>query len=200
LKSESEEAEHDSHDTSPVPVEIADIELREIYVLDSVSNSMAVAITKSLRRMEAEDPDLPITIVINSCGGEDGAGWAIFDAIQMCTPLVIGHVIGNCFSIATLILQACDVRALSKHCRFMVHCGSVSYSGPHQYIGPYINESNLLNDQYYTTMAQRAKMKPAVFRRMCEKETFLSAVEAVEANLADTVILPRPRKRLKKVV
>ncbi len=63
----------------------------------------------------------PIYLQINSPGGSAPGANKLYDNIVNSPNPVIGVVVGDCFSMAATILQACDRRYASKHSRLHIH-------------------------------------------------------------------------------
>ena len=72
-----------------------------------------------------------INLIINSDGGDAYHGFAIYDAIKLCSVHVKGIVIGMACSAASYILQACDERVMTPHSVFMIHYGTSGYNDNH---------------------------------------------------------------------
>ncbi len=69
----------------------------------------------------ALESDEPITLIINSKGGDiDQALW-LTDMIRLTAAPVIGFVIGECNSAAILVLQTCQKRYATKHSELLLH-------------------------------------------------------------------------------
>lgn len=62
-----------------------------------------------------------IFLQMNSKGGSFIGGVKIYDAIQMCEANVTGIVIGDAFSMAAIVLQACSYRVASSNSRLLFH-------------------------------------------------------------------------------
>lgn len=62
-----------------------------------------------------------IFMQINSRGGSAAGANKFYDNIANSPNPVIGVVIGDCFSMAAMVLQACDKRYASKHSRLHIH-------------------------------------------------------------------------------
>lgn len=63
----------------------------------------------------------PIYLQINSPGGSAPGANKLYDNIVNTHNPVIGVVVGDCFSMAAIVLQACDRRYASKHSRLHIH-------------------------------------------------------------------------------
>lgn len=62
-----------------------------------------------------------ITVFLNSVGGELPAGYACYDAIQLCETELEIIATGQCYSAATFLLLASKNRKCTANTRFMVH-------------------------------------------------------------------------------
>ena len=178
----------------------ANEELREVYLIGTVNAEMAAGAIKALRDFDATPGE--ITVVIASTGGEEGAGWAMYDAILLCKNKTVARVYGECQSIAALVLQACDRRTMSPNARFMIHNGNIEMSITTNQMAPYSQEVKTLSSKYHSVLAERSGRPLKAVEEMCEAETFMSAPEAVENGFADEVIVkPAARRpsRQKKV-
>ena len=81
---------------------------RQIALYGAVDDEQAMKITAQLLALEAEDPEAPITLILNSPGGSVTDGFAIFDTIRFIQPRVRILCTGMAASIATVILLAAD--------------------------------------------------------------------------------------------
>lgn len=70
----------------------------------------------------------PITVIMNSGGGDWSYGMAIFDAIQACVAPVIVVNMSYASSMTSVILQAADLRITAPHSHYMIHDGYVAVS------------------------------------------------------------------------
>jgi len=76
------------------------------------------AITDLFKLNEAEGD---IFLQINSPGGSAPGANKLHDNIVHSPNPVIGFVVGDCFSMATMVLQACHKRYASEHARLHIH-------------------------------------------------------------------------------
>lgn len=67
--------------------------------------------------------DRPITILMNSCGGDWDHGMAIFDAVQSCRAHVTIINLSHASSMSSVILQSGDLRITAPHGCYMIHDG-----------------------------------------------------------------------------
>lgn len=100
-----------------------DIDSKTIDFSGDIDEELAVQTIKSLRILDRIRPEQPITITINSSGGEVDQGLAIYDEIRRCKSQVHTEVVGIAYSMAAWILQAGDVRKATRHSSIMIHQG-----------------------------------------------------------------------------
>lgn len=167
---------------------------REVYLIGPVDGDTARTVVPAIRELDRKPG--PIHLIIMSPGGSEGIGWAIYDTLQMTTNQVIGHAVGECQSIAALILQGCHLRLMTKNCRFMVHNGSVTLDVTVTQMRSYGEEIMHLTDRYYEALAERSGMSLKKVRKLCDRETFLSAEQCLELGFVDGILTKPPvRKR-----
>lgn len=105
---------------------------REIFLNSDYNNSdgnsidfrMAVTLQKNLRFLDSVD-DKGILIHLNSDGGSFSDGMAIYDAIRTAKSHITILAYGEASSMASVILQAADLRILMPSCYLMIHNSSV---------------------------------------------------------------------------
>lgn len=89
-----------------------------------VGYAMAQRVIKNLRILDHVS-DAPITLIINTNGGDICTGMGIYDAIRACRSPIRGLVVGNANSMGSVLLQACDIRASTPHSTIMYHAGTM---------------------------------------------------------------------------
>lgn len=93
-------------------------EMNHLYLGDHIEHKQEEILIK--RILEPEN-DKPFLLRINSNGGYVDSGLFIYDNIVHAPVPVVGLVIGKCFSMASVILQACHQRLALPHSLFLVH-------------------------------------------------------------------------------
>jgi ATP-dependent Clp protease, protease subunit len=165
-----------------------DPEAREIMVFGGVDMDMASKVFYGLRQLD-RDSKKNISLVIVSSGGEEMAGWAIYDALYLARSKIIAQCYGGCMSIAALILQACDTRLLSPNCRFMIHNGTMSIgTQPLEKVKSSWDEEELLLKKYYEKLAVRSNLTLDKVIDLCNNESYMSAEQTVKYGFADGIL------------
>lgn len=179
---------------------------RTVPIVGEVTDALFLNVLIQLRQLDREVGD--IHIVLNSEGGLERAGYAIYDAIKACKNKVVVEVYGGAFSIAAVILQAADQRLMAPEAQFMVHNGTIGSSEIGD--GEELKQDSVVsvaeqikkdNRRYYRILSERSQQPLETVETWCKDETFFDAEEAVLAGFADAVIvLPKskPKRRKKK--
>lgn len=98
------------------------LESREIFLSEAVSSQTAKKIVSDLLYLDAQNHE-PITLYVNSPGGEVNSGFAIYDTIRFLTSTVRIVNTGLCASIATIINIAAkkENRFSMPNTKFLIH-------------------------------------------------------------------------------
>lgn len=99
------------------------LEKRIVMISEGIDADVAKAVINNLLALEADSPGKPITLYINSPGGEVNSGFAIFDTIRFITSPVKIVATGLAASIATVIFVAAkkEHRYSMPNTRFLIH-------------------------------------------------------------------------------
>ena len=96
---------------------------RKIVLSRHVDAKLANTVVKQLLFLEKKDPKKPITLFINSPGGEIHSGFAIYDIMQFIKPKIKTVVIGFAASMGSIIALGADVghRYALPNAMFLIH-------------------------------------------------------------------------------
>jgi ATP-dependent protease ClpP protease subunit len=180
---------------------------RTLYITGSVDSDLAHAVIVALEQLDRTDGD--IRIVLNSDGGSERDGYAIYDALMMCRNKVTIDGYGSVQSIAAAIFQAADVRRMTPNTIFMIHNGNyndLEPTMPQDQIKALAEEIDKENQRYYTILANASQQDPETIKAWCKDETTFHAQEALDACFCDEIIQPvktrvpiaKKRKRSKR--
>lgn len=99
------------------------LDRRRVLVFGVVDNRLASAVCAQLLLLEAENPDEPITLVINSPGGSVDDGFAMYDTMQTIRPDVITIGTGIVASMGQFLLcaGAPGKRYAHRHASILMH-------------------------------------------------------------------------------
>ena len=168
---------------------------RVVMLNGAVEDHMANLVVSQLLFLESENPDKDITLYINSPGGVITAGMSIYDTMQYIKPDVTTVVMGQACSMGSFLAQAGapGKRYVLPHSRTMIHQPSGGARGMQSDIEIQYKEithmKKMLTDLY---VKHNNKGKTyADFERDMDRDTFMTAQEAVDYGLADSVIEKR---------
>jgi len=176
--------------------------LRDVYLIGDIEKDVARGTIERLRELAA-DSSRPITVYVNTAGGNVTDGLAIHDAIRhivSCGIQVSIVVQGMAYSMGSIVLQAAsDGRRLAfPHSWIMIHepakwAGWQSTTAAAQHL----ERLKQMQDQIYRILSSRSgKPLRQIIRDTKRTDFYLDARSAREYGLIDDVVageLPLPR-------
>ena len=169
---------------------------RIIMLNGPVEDGMANLVVAQLLFLESENPDKDINLFINSPGGVITAGMAIYDTMQFIKPDVATYVMGQACSMGSFLAQAGakGKRFILPYARHMIHQPSGGARGMQSDIEIQYKEitkmKNILTELY--VKHNTAGKTYQDFERDMDRDTFMSAEEALAYGLVDKIIDKRP--------
>src|SRR3954469_3208850 len=176
--------------------------LRDVYLIGDIEKDTARACIERLREL-ANENTRPITLFINSAGGNVTDGLAIHDAIRHILSRGVEVTIivqGMACSMGSIVLQAAsDGRRLAfPHSWIMIHepakwAGWQSTTAAAQHL----ERLKQMQDQIYRILSSRSgKPLRQIIRDTKRTDFYLDAESALEYGLIDDVVageLPKPK-------
>jgi ATP-dependent Clp protease protease subunit len=168
---------------------------RVVMLNGAVEDHMANLVVSQLLFLESENPDKDITLYINSPGGVITAGMSIYDTMQYIKPDVCTVVMGQACSMGSFLAQAGapGKRYVLPNSRTMIHQPSGGARGMQSDIEIQYKEITHMKKrltELYVKHNNKGKTF-ADFERDMDRDTFMTAQEAVDYGLADQVIEKR---------
>lgn len=162
-------------------------------VVDDNSSNLIVA---QMLFLESQNSEEPINFYINSPGGVITSGMAIYDTMQFINAPVHTIVMGQACSMGSFLAQAGEPgkRMVLPNSRTMIHQPSGGASGMQSDIEIRYKEITYLKQrltELYVKHNTKGK-KYDDFERDMDRDKFMTAEDAVEYGLADTVIERKP--------
>lgn len=166
---------------------------RIIFLGEEVSDTSASLIIAQLLFLESTDPDKDIQLYINSPGGSVTAGWAVYDTMQYIKCDVSTICLGLAASFGAFLLAggAHGKRMALPNSEIMIHQPAMHGNGIQ---GP-ASDIKIMSD-YMQKSRQRLNRVLAVntgrseeeIARDTERDNFMSAEEALEYGLIDSIL------------
>jgi ATP-dependent protease ClpP protease subunit len=192
----------------------ANINTREIFLHNhyhaednqnpGVEYRMSNTFIKNLRALDLRNNN-PITIHMQSVGGEWPDGMAIFDAIAMCRSYVSIIVYGQAESMSSIILQSADYRYMTPNSYFMSHYGSTAVGSDYLSVQNFVDyerrcasvmfdlyakrcvEGQFFKDKFGKKPSEK-QVKQYLIRKLKSGDWYLNAEEAVYYGFADAIL------------
>lgn len=138
--------------------------------------------TKQLKALKGK----PVTLRINSPGGDMHAGNAIFNILDRHDGEVTCYVDGLAASAASVIACAGTLK-MAKNAMFMIHNARSFAEGNSNDFKQAADNLEKANHTMIVTYAAKTGLPESELKEMMDKETFLTASEALELGFADEV-------------
>jgi ATP-dependent Clp protease, protease subunit len=166
---------------------------RIIFLTGPVEDHMANLVVAQLLFLEAENPDKDISLYINSPGGVITAGMSIYDTMQFIKPDVSTLCIGQACSMGAFLLAggAKGKRHCLPNARVMIHQPSGGAQGQATDIEIHAREILKMRENLNQLLAEHTGRALADIQRDTERDYFMSAEEALQYGLVDSVLSKR---------
>jgi ATP-dependent Clp protease, protease subunit len=167
---------------------------RVIFLVGPIDDYMANVIVAQLLFLESENPDKDINLYINSPGGAVTAGLAIYDTMKFLKPSVSTMCIGQAASMGAFLLAAGTKgkRFILPNARVMIHQPSGGAQGQASDIAIQAKEILYLRQRLNEAMAKNTGQPIEKIERDVERDFFLSAEQARDYGIVDSVLERRP--------
>ena len=167
---------------------------RVIFLVGPVNDYVANLVVAQLLFLESENPDKDISFYINSPGGSVSAGMAIFDTMNFIKPEVSTLCTGMAASMGSFLLMAGakGKRFSLPNSKVMIHQPSGGSQGQATEIEIAAREILKTRMQLNKIYAERTGQTLAKIEADMERDYYMTADEAKEYGLIDSVISKRP--------
>ncbi len=168
-----------------------------IFIGTPVDDQVANLIVAQLLYLEGEDPEKDISLYINSPGGSITAGMAIYDTMQFIRPDVTTICVGQCASMAAVLLAAGakGKRFALPNSRILIHQPSGGAQGQATDIRIQAEEIIRMRELISQILAKHTGQSFEAVERDVERDRIMSAVQAKEYGLIDEVFAHREREK-----
>ena len=179
-----------AHGTKEISLRTHHLMSRKLFITGAITSEMANSVISQL--LYLEESDEPVTIYINSPGGEVNAGLMIYDAIQGCGLPINMICTGLAASMAAIIFAGGQQgrRYVLPHGKVMIHEPLISEGvGGSATSIKNISESILETRQILNgLLAKHTGKKAREIDKATSFDNMMNAKEAVEFGLCDKVI------------
>jgi len=163
---------------------------RIIFLDGEIDDAKADLVVAQLLFLESEDPKKDINLYINSPGGSVTAGLAIYDTMQYLRADVSTICMGQAASMAALILAggAAGKRLILPSSRVMIHQPWGGVQGQSSDIAIHAKEILRLKKLSIDFLVKHTDQSEERVAADIERDFFMTASEAVEYGIVDTVL------------
>jgi len=167
---------------------------RIIFLTGPVYDQVGSLICAQLLYLESDNPSKDISFYINSPGGVVSSGLAIYDTMQYIRSPVSTVCIGMAASMGSLLLTAGakGKRYALPNARIMVHQPSGGAQGQATDIEIQAREILTLRKRLNEIYVHHTGQTIDAIERKLERDSYMSAEEALEFGLVDEVVTNRP--------
>lgn len=166
-----------------------------IFIGTPIDDMVANLIVAQLLFLEAEDPERDINLYINSPGGSITAGMGIYDTMQFIKNDVTTICVGQCASMAALLLTAGTKgkRFALPHSRILIHQPSGGASGQQSDIRIMAEEILRMREMTSRIISHHSGQNYDQVELDVERDRIMSPIQAKEYGLIDEVIEHREK-------
>ena len=166
------------------------LDQRVLELMTSVDAESCAVVIRGLLHLQRQDSTTPITLYINSPGGEVQSGLALYDVMQAVSCPIRTVCLGMAASMGALLFIAGDEREILPHSRIMIHDPLIGAGAGGSALSVKARADDLMRIRDITAgvIARHSGMPIERVFELTASDTYFEAEEAVEAGLADRVI------------
>ena len=172
---------------------------RIIFLGTPINDQVANLIVAQLLFLNQEDREAPISMYINSPGGQVYAGLAIYDTMQMITNPISTVAVGVTASFGTVLLTAGTKgqRYALPHATIHIHQPLGGVQGQASDIEIEAREILRLKKRLNQILSQHTGQSIETIERDTDRNFYMDAKTAVEYGMVDQVLEPPQEKVIK---
>jgi ATP-dependent Clp protease protease subunit len=166
---------------------------RILFVGTALDDDISNLIIAQMLFLQSEDAEKDISLYINSPGGSVTAGMAIYDTMQFLKCDVATYCVGQASSMGAVLLAAGarGKRYALPNARIMIHQPWGGVQGQASDISIQAREILRLRDRLNEILAFHTGKPLDVIQRDSDRDFFMSAAEACEYGIVDSVLSGR---------
>ena len=174
------------------PIDQHLFESRTVFVTGEVDSELAVKVNRQLLALERANPAAPITLWIDSPGGEVYSGFSIFDTARFIQPRVVTLVCGLAASMGSVIALCAEKedRLALPNAKFLIHqplIGGVIRGSASELL---IHTKDILElkSKMHRLYAEKTGTPVERFVELMERDRWIDPKEALELGLISKVL------------
>ncbi|KAF0852397.1 mitochondrial ATP-dependent Clp protease subunit ClpP [Andalucia godoyi] len=169
------------------------LEDRIVCLSGAIDEPLSSAIVAQLLFLDAEDAHKPISMFINSPGGEVTSGLAIYDCMKFIRAPVSTVCVGQACSMAAVLLAggSSGQRRILPNARVMLHQPHGGFNGQASDIEIAAKEILYLKERLLDLLSTDCKQERGKLKEILDRDYYLHAKEAKEFGIVDEIIFQR---------
>ncbi|WP_099301840.1 ClpP family protease [Bacillus sp. Marseille-P3800] len=169
---------------------------RKIYFNTEVSSSIIADVVYWIHKWNEDDDKLnltanqrkPITIYINSPGGEMISGFAAIDSIKQSKTKVITVGVGMCASMGALLLIAGHERRAYKNTVILLHDGAMALQSSSKKAKNTMDFYSRLDERVKNYVVSNSNISEDLYTEKEDEEWYIFADDGIELGLVDQIL------------
>lgn len=160
------------------------IEQRHLYLTGEIDEHKVQSLVEQISYLNSVSAE-PITLYINSIGGNVYDGIALCTAIENSMAPIMGFVTGICASMAMMVFACCCERVCGRFALFMVHSAKTDLGEVEQFaLHTQTLHISMLNNMLSKTLSDVTNLtQQAWLDKMIAIETYFDSKTALEYGL-----------------
>jgi ATP-dependent Clp protease protease subunit len=163
---------------------------RIVFLGSQITDEVANSVVAQLLFLQSEDAKADVHLYINSPGGSITAGLAIYDTMQFVNCDVATYCVGQCASMGAVLLAAgtAGKRKALPNSRIMIHQPLAGMEGSAADIMIHAKELTKIKERLNRILLKHTGHPLKKIEEDTDRDRFMTAEEALEYGLIDTVI------------
>lgn len=165
---------------------------RTLYIGDfgdiTVGSELAATVIKAFHLFNTSSVDKPVTVYLNTTGGDWYHGLAMYDSIIHAQSEVHIYGIGQVMSMGSIIMQAATERWMYPSSTMLIHDGFSGYYADARSSLSWAKYEERSLEYMYNIYSSRSGKPASLFKDLCSHDTLLTAKEAKELGLIDYIV------------
>ena len=163
---------------------------RIVFIGSGIDDQLANVVVAQLLFLESEDPERDIYLYINSPGGVITAGMAIYDTMQFIRPDVATICLGQCASMAAVLLAAGTKgkRRCLAHSRVLLHQPLGGFRGQASDIEIHAKEILRVKAELNNVLAGHTGQSLEKIAHDTDRDFIMTAQESLEYGVVDEIL------------
>ncbi|MHA1067194.1 ClpP-like prohead protease/major capsid protein fusion protein [Enterobacter ludwigii] len=156
--------------------------MMEIALYEPIDDSVAARVRQSLAGVRE-----PVTVAINSGGGDITSGFAIYNALRAHKGRTVARIDGIAASMATIVALGAKVVSMADNAWFMIHNPWGVAVGESGDLKRQAGVMDQMKNSMISAYAQKSGLPEDEIAAMMDAETWLTASEAKERGFVDEI-------------